>query len=258
MKRIIFVRHGESTENKASTDNKSYDPNNIKLTELGKKQAEITGKYLYKIFGKFDKVYSSPATRCKETANIIMEEINHKKKLNIDELLVEIGLKSHISYGLSKDESDKQLYSLKLNLPKDKLFNGIENFKQVEKKLEETVNPYDRLKIYNIWGEIETQHLKMKPNTAQVKNNYKKFLNNLKKSDDDTILIVSHGGCIGLVQRIICNIGINNMDIKIISNKLDTDKLFGNCCICCLGLEDNKYSLVSPANTNHLKIIKDK
>jgi broad specificity phosphatase PhoE len=85
MKRIIFVRHGESTENKASTDNKSYDPNNIKLTELGKQQAMITGKYLYKIFGKFDKVYSSPATRCKETANIIMEEINHKKKLDINE-----------------------------------------------------------------------------------------------------------------------------------------------------------------------------
>ena len=28
----------------------------------------ITGKYLYKVFGKFDKVYSSPATRCIETA----------------------------------------------------------------------------------------------------------------------------------------------------------------------------------------------
>lgn len=95
MKRIIFVRHGESTENKASTDNKSYDPNNIKLTELGEKQAMITGKYLYKVFGKFDKVYSSPATRCKETANmtrrvnlllrnnIIMNEINYKKKIDL-------------------------------------------------------------------------------------------------------------------------------------------------------------------------------
>ncbi len=49
----------------------------------------ITGKYLYKIFGKFDKVYSSPATRCKETANmtlrvnIIMNEINYKKKIDL-------------------------------------------------------------------------------------------------------------------------------------------------------------------------------
>jgi len=44
MKRIIFVRHGELTENKASTDNKSYDPNNITLTDEGDKQAQITGK----------------------------------------------------------------------------------------------------------------------------------------------------------------------------------------------------------------------
>jgi hypothetical protein len=71
--------------------------------------------------------------------------------------------------------------------------------------------------------------------------------------DDETILIISHVECIMLIQRMICNIGINNMDIKIISNNLDTNKLFGNCCICCLGLEDNKYTLVSQANTNYLK-----
>jgi broad specificity phosphatase PhoE len=267
MKRIIFVRHGESTENKASTDNKSYDVNNIKLTELGEKQAMITGKYLYKVFGKFDKVYSSPATRCKETANmtlrvnlllrnnIIMEEINYKKKLDINELLVEVGYNHHNLDGLSKDDQNKIFDSITINLPKDKLnlklFDGIKTFRQLEKKLEETANPYDRLKIYNIWGDIETQHLGIKPNSTKVGKNYKKFLNNLKKTDDETILIVSHGACIGLLQRMICNINLNNIDIKIISNKLDTDKLFGNCCICCL--EDNKYTLVSPTNTNHLK-----
>jgi hypothetical protein len=191
-----------------------------------------------------------------------MEEIHHKKKLDIDELLIEIGYKSNNLDGLSKDEKDKQLYSFKLNLPKDKsnlkLFNGIKTYRQLEKKLDETVNPYDRIKIYNTWSDIEQNHLGIKPNSTKVGKNYKKFLNYLKKTDDETILIVSHGACIGLLQRLVCNITLNNIDIKIISNKLDTDKLFGNCCICCLGLEDNKYSLVSPANTNHLKIIKDK
>ena len=253
MKRIIFVRHGESTQNKECRDNKSYDKNNIKLTDEGKKQAMITGKYLYRIFGKFDQVYSSPAIRCIETANIIMDEIHHKKKLDIDESLIEIGGKSNITDGLSKDEENKIYDSITINLPKDKLFNGIKTFRQLEKKLEETVNPYDRIKIYNTWGEIETKHLQMRPNTSQVKNNYKRFLNNLKKSDDETILIVSHAGCIGLLQRIICNINLNNIDIKIILTNLDTNKLFGNCCICCLGLENNKLTLVSPANTNHLK-----
>ena len=252
MKRIIFVRHGESTQNKEYRDNKSYDKNNIKLTDEGKKHAMITGKYLYKIFGKFDKVYSSPATRCKETANIIMEEIHHKKKLDIDESLIEIGDKSNITEGLSRDESDKLYDSFTLNLPKDKLFNGIKNFKQLEKRLEETVNPYDRTKLFNIGVKIDNQYLKMKPNASQVKNNIKKFLNNLKKTDDETILVISHIGCINQVQKIICNID-NIMDIQIISTNLDTNKLFGNCCICCLGLENNKLTLVSPANTNHLK-----
>ena len=182
MKKIIFVRHGESTENKASKDNNSYDKNNITLTNEGKKQAKITGEYLYKIFGKFDKVYSSPATRCINTANIIMDEINYKKKINIDELLVEIGYKFNIMDGLSKDEKNNIFDSIKLNLPKDKLFNGIKTFRQLEKKLEETVNPYDRTKLFNIGVKIDNQYLKMKPNASQVKNNIKKFLNNLKNT----------------------------------------------------------------------------
>ena len=192
-------------------------------------------------------------SKLSETANIIMEEINYKKKLDINELLVEVGYNHNNLDGLSKDESDKIFDSITINLPKDKLFNGIKTFRQLEKRLEETVNPYDRIKIYNTWGDIEQNHLGIKPNSTQVGKNYKKFLNNLKKTDDETILIVSHGACIGLLQRMICNINLNNIDIQIISNKLDTDKLFGNCCICCLGLEDNKLTLVSPANTNHLK-----
>ena len=38
-KKIIFVRHGESTENKAIKDGKSYDKNNIVITDKGKNQA---------------------------------------------------------------------------------------------------------------------------------------------------------------------------------------------------------------------------
>ena len=170
-----------------------------------------------------------------------MDEIHHKKKLDIDESLIEIGGKSNITDGLSKDEENKIYDSITINLSKDKLFNGIKTFRQLEKKLEETVNPYDRTKLFNIGVKIDNQYLKMKPNASQVKNNIKKFLNNLKKSDDnETILVISHIGCIIQVQKIICN--IYNMDIQIISSNLDTNKLLGNCCICCLGLENNKYS----------------
>ena len=59
----------------------------------------------------------------------------------------------------------------------------------MKKRLDETVNPYDRTKLYNIGIKINNQYLKMKPNTSQVKNNIKKFLNNLKKTDDETCQI---------------------------------------------------------------------
>ena len=64
-----------------------------------------------------------------------MDEIHHKKKLDIDESLIEIGDKSSIIKGLSNDESYKLYDSFTLNLPKDKLFNGIKTFKQYEKKI---------------------------------------------------------------------------------------------------------------------------
>jgi len=128
-------------------------------------------------------------SKLSETANIIMEEINYKKKLDINELLVEVGYNHNNLDGLSKDESDKIFDSITINLPKDKLFNGIKTFRQLEKRLEETVNPYDRIKIYNTWGDIEQNHLGIKPNSTQVGKNYKKFLNNLKKTDDETCQI---------------------------------------------------------------------
>lgn len=42
MIKIIFIRHGESNENVAMEDGKSYDKNNINLTKQGKIQAEKT------------------------------------------------------------------------------------------------------------------------------------------------------------------------------------------------------------------------
>ena len=55
---IIFVRHGESTQNEAYKNNEEYDVNNIVLTKLGTKQANKTGKYL-NIYGKYDAIFSS-------------------------------------------------------------------------------------------------------------------------------------------------------------------------------------------------------
>jgi broad specificity phosphatase PhoE len=93
MIKIIFIRHGESTENIADKTGKIYDPNNIILTTKGEEQAKKTGEYLSKIFGNnFDHIISSPAKRCVQTANIIIKQINfNKSKIIIDDLIMEIG-----------------------------------------------------------------------------------------------------------------------------------------------------------------------
>ena len=70
---IIFVRHGESFQN---ISNLAESDDDDKLTDNGMRQAEITGKYLNKIYGKFDIIYSSPKNRCISTANIIKKETN--------------------------------------------------------------------------------------------------------------------------------------------------------------------------------------
>jgi broad specificity phosphatase PhoE len=65
---ILFIRHGESTENIAMKNNKEYDTNNIVLTNKGIAQAKATAKYIKKVFGKIDCIYHSPVYRCQQTA----------------------------------------------------------------------------------------------------------------------------------------------------------------------------------------------
>jgi len=253
---IIFVRHGESTENAAKKQGIVYDKNNIVLTENGQVQAKTTGKYLYDTFGKFDKLYTSYATRCIQTTEIIKSEIKHNKNHKIDDLLIEVGYKSNKLDGLNKEERKKIFDNIKLTLPKDSIFDGIKTFRQLDEKLNKTVNPFDRLKILKTWPDIEKKHLDIKPNSTQVTNNYKKFLKKLKDTRDRTILVISHGNCIENLQSMLCNIDMMN-DNVIIQARKDNDvdnERFGNCCVICLELSNGKYSLVSPASINHLKV----
>ena len=88
---------------------------------------------------------TSPATRCIQTAELVINEISYKRKPEISDLLVEVGFESHKLDGLSKDQQEKIIDNIQLlDLPKDKLFNKIKTFRQIDKKLNETKNPYDK------------------------------------------------------------------------------------------------------------------
>jgi broad specificity phosphatase PhoE len=67
---IYFVRHGESEGNKENTHQYANTP----LSDNGVKQAEALAKRLKDVH--FDLIYSSPALRSKQTAEIINKTLN--------------------------------------------------------------------------------------------------------------------------------------------------------------------------------------
>lgn len=76
---IYFVRHGQTEWNKNGIIQGHMD---IELNNEGKKQAQIVKEKLQDI--KFDKVFSSPLKRAKETAEIIYDQ-----EIVIDNRLIE-------------------------------------------------------------------------------------------------------------------------------------------------------------------------
>lgn len=86
MKKIYLIRHGKR---------KSYKEDTL-LSEIGVKQAELTGKYLNK--SQIDQIYASPLPRTQQTAEIISEILNLKFKT--DERL-----KERLVWGDRKDET---------------------------------------------------------------------------------------------------------------------------------------------------------
>lgn len=81
MKKIYFVRHGESTGN-AGTFRQGPD---TPLSELGVQQATIVAKRFKRI--PIDKIFVSSYVRAKQTAEIINTVL--QKKLEVSDLLVE-------------------------------------------------------------------------------------------------------------------------------------------------------------------------
>lgn len=237
-KEIIFVSHGETTENIAIKNGDSYDEFNVELTKNGELQATETGKYL-NMFNEFDKVFSSPEITCIQTCEFIFKEIlsheNIKNNLLRDQRLIEMGHNYNGFNGLSKHE-------------RNKILGKNQYLAMLYKKNEETKNPYDKIettrKLWNAYSEF----LEIDPTIYQVENNIKSFLNDLKMVEGHRILVVVHKGTMEIIQNIICNIDF----MSYISNK----KCLDNCCIMCTYLDkNNNYNIIKNANTDHLNKI---
>ena len=236
-KKIIFVRHGQGTHN---TD-EEYDPENIVLTDLGIEQAKKTGKYLKNTFDSFDCIYSSPVVRCKQTTNVILDELQINKEIKYDNNLIEIGEEYYEYKGMSSDAINKIMEK--------------EGVNEMEKIYESIIDPYKRfeygIKLYDKYEKL----CKSKPNMETATKNLKIFLETLRESHEDNILVISHGGIMRLLQKMISNIDTYSGNDVILTNKIPIDnnnELFGNCACMYLAIINNEFKIISPMNTLHL------
>lgn len=238
---LIFIRHGESTENIAIQKGESYDVENIMLTQKGIKQAIATGSYL-NVFDNIDKIYTSPVTRCVETSQQIMKSLKSNPQYIDDDLLIEAGEYQHKNAGLSADEQNKIMK---------------ENIKLTElaEKIISEKNPFIRLNIMKQLDDILVEYLKVRPSLDETVNRYKLFLNKMVSEYKDgtkRVIVVCHGGTIEGMMYIITNISRNNHLIKIMPRDYEQKSLFPNCCIMCVLLYNNVFELVTPPNDKHL------
>jgi broad specificity phosphatase PhoE len=103
------------------------------------------------------------------------------------------------------------------------------------------------------------KYFEIKPDIHEAKSNCENFLEKIKNDygkKHKQILVVTHGGIIGLIQKIVCNIDVENTILFSQKKFESTKELFGNCAILCvcLNLSDGNYRMISPANTYHLDI----
>jgi broad specificity phosphatase PhoE len=238
--KIILIRHGESTENVATKEGKTYDAKDIKLTSTGIKQTKETANYLYKLYGRdISLIYTSPVKRCIQTTELINSKFN--VKVIPSNLLIEIGGISNPLDGLSSKDEMKIIDS---------------HVGKIRKELEKKKDPFEKYVLMDKMAEILDRDVKgVVPNLEGISINCKKFLNEMKKnnaSKHGIILVITHGGVINMIQRLLCNINIRiarfHFSTEPFANK---SELAGNCCLAYL-LFDKKYHLIEPANTRHL------
>jgi len=236
-KQIVFVRHGESTQNFAEDFGKEYDINNIVLTKKGIHQAEITGKYLKKIYGKFDIIYSSPITRCVETSKIFMKHLNYSfNNLIQDPLLIEAGEFNHDFFESAIKEDKKSV--------------------KLEKAVYNELNPFKKLDLSKLFYKRFSEYYNVDPNDEGVYRNYTKFLDKIKRSSHKKILVIAHAGTLVDIQKIICGVSLENDIISFcVSNDSTNPKCdCGNCSIMCVKFVDNKHELITPPDNSHLNV----
>jgi len=230
--KIIFVRHGQTQTNLKGEYYGLDDSINI-LNKTGEEQAIETGKYLNKLY-KFDLIISSSKLRAIQTAELIAKQVNYKKEIIKNNLIMELDVLEKYTGNKNQDDIKKifNLWQKKLNNEKDpfKYINLLNKQQIYFCKKFSGINYYDYL------------------------NDLNKFLNQLKKLKNKCVLVVSHGRIMNHLEHLITNTEDTVKFIPYNSKEITG----GNCNIMMCLLDNNKFKLVMPRNSNHLININNK
>lgn len=172
-RKLVLVRHAESEGNVRSVDERaSYDLSTAEypLTNFGRQQAKITGDYLKREFGTFDRYYASYYERAVETMKIMYP-----------------GIKPYEDPRLA--EGQRGIYHTMTSAEIRERFPG-----ELERRKREGYYHHRPFGGEN-WGDIELR--------------IHSFLGTLNRDyDDERVLIVVHGHWLILFQRLIHHFSI--------------------------------------------------
>ena len=235
MKEIYLIRHGETDWNSLGLGQGAR--NDIKLNKVGMKQGKYTGKYLndYRQENqKFDLILCSPMLRTRKTAEIICKELNYdfEKVIYMDELIErDQGL---ISIGKTNNE-------LKKNNFYDDYFTKANTIFKIK----------DPILLNEQWDLFLNTDCNKKYEYETEKHMFKRLeiiVNLLKKTKFKKILIVTHGGIILKLIKLLFNISDITGDYK-----------FGsNCHITYIIYNKKQFYLEYGPSTLHLGIYNKK
>lgn len=138
MKKIYFVRHGETEANAAGVSSGSeFD---TPLNDNGREQARTTGVELRG--KKIDLIVSSPMSRAKETARIIADQVGYSPdKILVSDYFTERNM------GIYSKNRESRFYADALA---DKLHESTETVAQMHKRVEKGLDWLKQQKAQNI------------------------------------------------------------------------------------------------------------
>jgi broad specificity phosphatase PhoE len=237
IKEIYLIRHGQTEWNSQHrTQGCEHD---IPLDETGHKQAIATGKYLqkYRTMDKpFDLIISSGMSRADQTAKNIAKQLSYNKPILIIDNFKE---KCHGEIG---GKTNQELKS-------DKKF--IE-YTKANEKYDNEPDPINQRFIY-YQNNILFNKLYQTELFSELKNRIKKALKQVLNRPESKIIIISHGGTIQEILKLLTNID----DYIPIDNKYGS-----NCHIAYIKTTQKiinnkkkiKYQIMKLSNTQHLKL----